>query len=43
MSDSSSSSASSGGIGIIGLIVLFWNFDDNRFDLYDMIIKALGG
>ena len=37
------SSASSGGIGIIGLIVLFWNFDGNTFDLYDMIVKALGG
>ena len=42
MSESSSSSASSGGIGLLGLIVLFWNFDDNRFDLYDMIIKFLG-
>ena len=39
----SSSSSSSGEIGLIGLIVLFWNFDDNHFDLYDMIIKFLGG
>jgi len=42
MSRETTSSASSGGIGIVGLIILFWNFDDASFDLYDMIIKALG-
>lgn len=41
--ESITSSSSSGGIGIIGLVILFWNFDNNNFDLYDMIIKALGG
>ena len=29
-------------IGIAMLFVLFVNFDDNTFDLYDMIVKALG-
>lgn len=38
---SSSSSSSSGFFGLGGLIVLFYNFGDNTFDLYDLICDAL--
>jgi len=41
MSDKTSVSYN-GGVGLIGLIILFWNFDDNTFDLYDKIVQFLG-
>lgn len=30
-----------GCIGITGLFVLFWNFGENTFDLYDVLIHTL--
>ena len=27
----------------VGLVILFWNFEGNNFDLYDVIVKWLGG
>lgn len=41
MSKQATASASSGSIGLMGLVVLFWNFDDAKLDLYDAITMQL--
>lgn len=43
MSDkcSNKNNVSTGGIGIVGLVILFCNFDNSKYDLYDLIYNLL--
>ena len=35
------SNINNSGIGLFGLIILFYNFDDNNYDIYDLICRYM--